>query len=181
MITKRRNGGAGGLDELAAEPRAWLLGEDSGAFKFFATAEELEALWGQYGDEVVKQHVAEFPGSRPARWWERSSSGPRQRLGGIGTPSHECLAYVPHFAYGIPISWVTPFDVEYYNGQARDHQGKRIDNGFHKGDFQGVAPDPADPPSFESQAAYLRRLGLLLPGEGQKLTAVDFVPERLGR
>ncbi|HAR38567.1 MAG TPA: hypothetical protein DCS09_08385, partial [Porphyromonadaceae bacterium] len=30
-----------------------------------------------------------------------------------------------------------------------------------EGDFAGLAIDPADPPKYESQAAYLRRHGLL--------------------
>ena len=37
--------------------------------------------------------------------------------------------------------------------------------------------DPADPPTFESQATYLRRLDLLLPGESERLTAADSEPE----
>ncbi len=43
-----------------------------------------------------------------------------------------------------------------------------------KGGFAGQAIDPADPPRFESQAAYLRRHKLLLPGEEKRLTAADF-------
>jgi hypothetical protein len=167
------------LDELSDEQRAWLWGEDSGAFRFFATADELEALWRQHSAEVVAAHVAESPGSRPERWWEYDAPAPRQRLGGTGSPAHECLAYVPHTAYGIPISWVSEWDVEYYNGRARDVHRKLIESGHREGDFKGLAPDPADPPSFESQAAYLRRNNLLLPGEEQRLTEADFEPERL--
>jgi hypothetical protein len=40
--------------------------------------------------------------------------------------------------------------------------------------------DPHDPPSFEAEAAYLKRLGLLLPGEARRLTAEDFEPEAVG-
>ena len=40
-----------------------------------------------------------------------------------------------------------------------------------------VPVDPDDPPSFESQAAYLKRLGLLLPREEKRLTPDDFTPE----
>ena len=42
-----------------------------------------------------------------------------------------------------------------------------------------VAVDPDDPPSFESQAAYLKRLGLLLPGEEKRLVRHDFAPEAI--
>jgi hypothetical protein len=37
--------------------------------------------------------------------------------------------------------------------------------------------DPADPPQFESQAAYLDRHNLLTPSEKRLLTAKDFQPE----
>ena len=34
--------------------------------------------------------------------------------------------------------------------------------------------DPRDPPAYESQAAYLRRHGLLAPSESRRLRAADF-------
>lgn len=37
--------------------------------------------------------------------------------------------------------------------------------------------DPSGLPLFESQAAYLRRLGLLLPGEARRLKPADYEPE----
>jgi hypothetical protein len=40
-----------------------------------------------------------------------------------------------------------------------------------------TAIDPADPPTFESQATYLRRHGLLTPEERARLTAGAFKPE----
>lgn len=40
-------------------------------------------------------------------------------------------------------------------------------------------PDPSDPPRFESQAAYLRRIGLLLPGEARRLKPADYEPETI--
>lgn len=39
--------------------------------------------------------------------------------------------------------------------------------------------DPDDPPLFESEAAYLDRLGLMLPGEKGRLTGRDFEPVRV--
>jgi len=44
-------------------------------------------------------------------------------------------------------------------------------------DFTGVAIDPNDPPTFESQAAYLKRHGLLLAGEERRLRKVDWEAE----
>ena len=36
--------------------------------------------------------------------------------------------------------------------------------------------DPAEPPTFESQAAYLDRHALLVPGERRRLRVADFAP-----
>jgi hypothetical protein len=44
-----------------------------------------------------------------------SLSNRRNRsLGGIGTPKHEALAYVPVYAF--PVYWVEPAEFAYYNG-----------------------------------------------------------------
>ncbi|HEX9544401.1 MAG TPA: hypothetical protein VF955_04405, partial [Pyrinomonadaceae bacterium] len=67
---------------------------------------------------------------------------PRKRLGGIGTPAHECRSVKPDFKYGIPTVWV---DV-----------------------------DKDDPPTFESQASYLKRHGMLMAGEERR---ADFESE----
>jgi hypothetical protein len=138
----------------------------------------------------------DHPGARPRCWWDysapRQPSGswpgwwldgklpePRLRLGGVGTPVHEVLAYVPGFEYGLPVLWVERWMAEYYNGRARDVHGKPIGTSHKPGDFKGVPIDPDDPPVFESQAAYLERHGLLLPGERRRLRKVDLEPERV--
>ena len=63
-----------------------------------------------------------------------------------------------------------------------DHGGdlKRGLPWFWTPDPQGVPIDPSDPPAFESEAAYLQRLDLLLPGEFDRLIAADFEPETIG-
>jgi hypothetical protein len=65
---------------------------------------------------------------------------------------------------------------EYYTGTARDIHGSLI-NPKPSGTFEGVAIDPGDPPVFESQASYLERHGLFLPGERKRLKKEDFEPE----
>ena len=112
-----------------------------------------EQLWNQNRDVILAEHVKENPGTRPALWWRydtpRMPIGtfpgcyydgklpePRERLGGIGTPAHECRSVKPDFKYGIPTVWV---DV-----------------------------DKDDPPIFESQAAFLKRHGLLFAGEEKR-------------
>jgi hypothetical protein len=89
------------------------------------------------------------------------------------------LNVIPEFACGIPTSWVSAFDEQYYNGRARDIHGTPIGTEYHEGMFEGLAPRAEDPPRFESQASYLDRHGLLTPGERRVLTAIDFAPEIL--
>lgn len=166
----------------------------------------LYALWERHREEVMADWVLDHPGQRPSLWWRytapRLQAGellgraadcavgdlpsPRLRLGGIGTPSYEVLNFAPSLPFGIPDWWVTGFDAAYYNGRARDVNGnlmiyRRHDGQAAKdGDFEGVPPDPRDPPRYESQAAYLDRHGLFLPGERRRLTAADFEPETIG-
>jgi hypothetical protein len=102
---------------------------------------------------------------------------PRRRLGGVGTPKHEVLAYVPRHTRGIPNYWIDDWEVAYYNGRLPLAEGLRREAGTAKGDFKGEAIDPDDPPLYESQAAYLERHGLFLPGERRRLRKADFEPE----
>ena len=82
---------------------------------------------------------------------------PRQRIGGIGTPSFEVLAYAPCFCKGIPISFINEWDMKFY---ADSFKGKN------------VSPiGENDPPTFESEAAYLQRHDLLTPQEKKYLAS----------
>ena len=56
---------------------------------------------------------------------------------------------------------IEQWQVMYYSGLAVDIHGAPIGD-LYPGDFKGVAIDPNDPPTFESQAAFLKRHGLLL-------------------
>ncbi len=163
---------------------------------FFLDPQDLRDLWETHRDEVLANWVRENPGTRPARWWEfdapRSPSGtytgryfdgklpdPRRRIGGTGTPCHEVMAHVPRFEFGIPMDWVDPWSVEYYNGRAKDIHGNPIGTEYHDGYFRGVAYDPEDPPTFESQAAYLDRHGLLTAEERKAIGPEAFAAEPL--
>jgi hypothetical protein len=66
---------------------------------------------------------------------------------------------VPTFDFGIPRSWFSQWEAEYYK--------------------KGVPVDPHDPPAFESEAAYLKRLGLLFPGERKRLSPRHFWSEAI--
>jgi hypothetical protein len=179
------------------ENEAWLHSDDNGAGFFkYDPEEELAALWNEHSDRIVAEHVADYPGTRPSRWWEYSAPRmplgtfpdlyydgklpePRRRLGGIGTPASDVLAYVPAFCFGLPAVWISKWMVKYYSGTAVDIHGNPIGDRYPSNNFKGVAIDPNDLPLFESQAAYLKRLGLFLAGEERRLKKADYEPEAI--
>jgi hypothetical protein len=182
-------------EDLSEEAEQWLRGQSDGLgfFPYSLTDHEFADLWAEHADRIIEEHVAQWPGTRPYRWWQydapRMAVGthpdcfwdgklpePRRRLGGVGTPRHECLGYVPDFSYGLPTGWISQRDVEYYTGTARDIHGNPI-NTKPSGTFKGVAIDSDDPPVFESQASYLERHSLLRSGERGRLTKRNFEPE----
>ncbi len=176
---------------LSKAQRSWLLWGHDGDAK--PTLEDhlartapnvVRHLWREHRAELLPEFIAEHPGRRPHAWWrfdapERS----RKRLGGRGTPCHEVLAHAPTFAFGLPVHWVTDWDVAYYNnGRARDVHGQRIGTLHHECDFKGVvAIDPRDPPRYESEAAYLKRHGRLSAAERARLGRGAFEPETITR
>jgi hypothetical protein len=122
-------------------------------------------LWREHRAAVLAWWVGEHPGTRPRWWWRHDAPGPRQRLGGIGTPRHERLADVARYEFGLPVGWITQRDIKTYEAL---------------GPPLGVPPiDLNDPPLFESEAAYLDRIGLLVAGERKRLSAADFEPARV--
>jgi hypothetical protein len=131
--------------------------------------DERQKLWLAHGERFTADYADENPGKRPPRWWEysRPSPEPRLRVGGVGTALYEHLMRTegyPRLDYkiGIPAKWISRSDKQ-------------------RMPFKGCgccqAVDPSDPPRFESQAAYLRRLKLLLPDEERRLGPADFEPE----
>lgn len=187
-VSKRRS-------DLTPEQIAWLNG-DYGNAGFFQFTDATDDFWFEHSERVVAEHVADFPGTRPYHWWRleapRMKTGyypgcfydgklcePRKRLGGIGTPQHECLGCVPCFEYGLPVVWLTSDLASLYRGTAKDVHGQPIFPEYFSRPFTGVAIDPNDPPRFESQASYLKRHGLFMPGEGKRLSKTDFEQEEI--
>ncbi len=154
-------------------------------------------IWETNKAEFLPAFIKDHPGIRPIPWWlydaprwadqgsgawyEGTLPEPRQRFGGIGTPSYEVLSIVPSFYKGIPTSWVSKFDEEYYNGRRKDIHGNIIPTSCKDGDFRGVAIDESDPPVFESSASYLLRHNLLTDSEKKILekTPEAFKPESI--
>ena len=159
---------------------------------FFWDEPERGHDWQAVKDDILADWIEKRPGTRPHAWWlydaprwgrkfnaywDGTLPEPRRRIGGIGTPSFEALAHVPAFRFGIPTSWVREWDVAYYNGRAVDVHGNRIGTEYAEGNFPHAAIDPEDPPSFESEAAYLDRHGFLSAAERKALPPDAFVPE----
>jgi hypothetical protein len=166
---------------------------------------DIEIAWRTHAEAILADWTAAHPGTRPSCWWEFDAPrwkredmpeellaagdgwlknwerlpAPRRRLGGVGTPVHEALAYVPDFRLGIPTLFVDAWSVEYYNGRLTDVRDDdlRIGEDYREGDFPYHAIDPSDPPQYEAQAAYLQRQNLLAPPEARRLSEKDFEPE----
>ena len=120
------------------------------------TSKKTSELWAQFGAEVLAWWIKENPGTRPWCWWKFSAPELRLRVGGTGVTKRESCGgdvYAPD--YGLPDSenWMMPEDKRW---------APHRDSGL-------PAYDLADPPHYESQAAYLKRLGLLEPGEEKRL------------
>jgi hypothetical protein len=120
-----------------------------------------EELWKMLGAGIITQWAETRPGSRPASWWRFAQPSPlRLRLGGRGRPCCEWSANGPRFHLGVPIDW------SWVRGDGSD------------------TPDHAsitDPPTFESQARCLLRLGALLPTERTRITKRDLLPVTIER
>lgn len=107
-----------------------------------------DELWESYRDDFLPDFIRANPCKRPLPWWHWEAPEQRARLGGQGRPHHEVLAYVESFKYGIPDSWVTRAELWAFSSLK-----------------ESDAIDPDDPPTFESEAVYLERHGLLTEGE----------------
>jgi hypothetical protein len=165
-------------EAVTDEHEAWLHGDDkrSGCLRY-SPHDDLTALWANHSERIVAAHVADHPGTRPTRWWQYEAVEPRRRLGGIGTPASDVLAYVPTFSFGLPSIWISRWQVKYYSGIAVDVHGRPTGDRIPTNSFKGVAIDSNNPPTFESQAAYLTRHNLMLAGEERRLKTVDWADE----
>jgi hypothetical protein len=132
----------------------WLqTGERSAEF-FFAVGDE-RALWDMHADRIVRKYAQQHPGTRPLLWWRFDAPEPRRRLGGTGTPMHECSNHVAAYVYGVPQSW------------------RKADQTYL---HSGTPLSDSDPPVYEAEATFLRRHSLLLPGEARRIPRRDFEP-----
>lgn len=163
MLRKHQPRASNRRAEIPAKVFAHFKDEPSAPrFLYFMAEAEIKAAWCQVRNEILDEWVRERPGTRPRVWWRYEAPGPRRRVGGTGQAAHEVSAHVEVYEWGLPTYWVSQADV--------DERGA---------DSAGVAVDPSDPPCFESQAIFLERLGLLRPGELERLTEADSEPEAI--
>lgn len=116
----------------------------------------LKSLWESTRDEILSTWIKSYPGSRPWIWWKLESPEPRRRIGGVGTEAASVLAYKPAYDFGIANLWVDGWLIDYYRNRGTPIEAQAI--------------DPVNPPIFESQAVYLRRLNILTPAEKSVLS-----------
>ncbi len=123
----------------------------------------IEDLWRMHGAEIVADWIAAHPGTRPLCWWEYDA------------PRHEGLRYTPELRIQVAGSGIPePLRSENVKLEAFDIV-YGIPTCWDEVDFD------ISPPAFEAEAVYLRRHGLLAPGELRRLKPADFEPEVLHR
>ena len=133
--------------------------------------------WEQVSAAFLDAYIADNVGHRPWAWWALDAPETRRRVGGIGTPQHECLAVAPSYRFGIPCAWLSDCEAQYYRGELGDIDGTRLHPEGLAEDFAGVDMNPADPPRYESEAAFLRRHKLLSSTERRRLRKTHYARE----
>ena len=155
-------------ETLSADLRTRLLtGDSTNSLEVFLLGDdELRKAWEENREELLADHVRKSPGTRPWSWWKFDAPEPRRRTGGKG----EVLGGHPStLQYGLPHEhdFLTAWLAEIFNS-------------LHPEDVREYEVyDKNDPPRYESQASFLERLDLLLPGEEARLTETDFADERI--
>jgi hypothetical protein len=137
--------------------------------------------WGVCRERILARWIQEHPGTRPAHWWRFDAPEIlRRRIGGTGTSWAERHGGAPYNHRGLPLDWITQGLADYYNGRTIEPEGRNHWNrDYHEGHFPYEGYDPQDPPTFESEAAYLARHNLLTDAERAELGPEDFEPEPL--
>ena len=131
--------------------------EDGNPFDRFTGPSQEQ--WDKYKGEILENWIKSNPGTRPSYWWQFEAPAPRKRLGGTGDVEHDVLNVAESYNLGLPDGFIDASDAEIWN------------------DLTPI--DPEDPPRYESQAAYLDRLGLLTSQERKRLTKADFEPVKI--
>ena len=121
--------------------------------------EGLRELWKSARSEVLATWISKNPGTRPRVWWQFDA--PRQPLGRFPGCFWDGELPEPRkfiSGAGCDASLISAYMPSYESGLPTAWAGY----------------EAADPPVFESQAAYLSRHGLLTASEKRVLIAADY-------
>jgi hypothetical protein len=113
-------------------------------------------LWDLHRDAILTEHIKENPGTRPALWWRYDA--PRLPIGTFPGHYRDGQLPEPRLLVGGSGTHVAATSAAYAYGLPT----------------AWIDIDEDDPPTFENQAAYLKRHGLLLAGEERR---ADFEPD----
>jgi hypothetical protein len=136
----------------------WLIAGQRSAWYYLdltTDPDRQKLFWEQHCDAIVLHHIKRHPGTRPLLWWRFSAPEPRRRVGGEGSPLHECSAGAANLIFGVPMSWRRPRDFL----------------------TVGTPISDTNPPMYESEATYLARHKLFLPHERKRLTRSSYTPQ----
>ncbi len=130
---------------------------------------ECKAVWDPAKDPILQDWIRKFPGTRCSWWWLFDAP----RLSAEEAKRHE-------------------WDDSYFLPQICEPRKRISGSGIPAHEIEGLVPefdcgipvdwretDPRNPPTFESQAEYLRRHDLLTPEEKRRLKQKDFEPEKI--
>ncbi len=139
--------------------------DESEWWEIFAWEKEARRVaWEDLREGLLADWIEEHPGTRPWAWWKYDA--PKAKAPGV-PDWHLSEMVEPRLRVGgsgAP-SWEKyPAILPYFTRGIPDS-------------WEGF--DKADPPLIESEASYLKRLGLFLPGEEKRLPADAFEPERV--
>src|ERR1019366_7684585 len=110
-------------------------------------------LWESHRDVILVEHVKENPGTRPSLWW--TYTAPRLPIGAFPGCHYDGQLPEPRKRLG---GTGTPTHEVWCTKPVFSYGISDV--------WLGI--DPEDPPTFESQASYLKRYGLLLAGEEKR-------------
>ena len=144
--------------------RYLLTGEcEKGDIEIFMTTDkEMRTAWDRCRDDIMGAWIKNAPGTRPYMWWE--CDGPKQDTG-TG-------------AYFEPL----PIPRERIGGKGKTtcEVYPAVVPRFEKGIPSSWAEiDDDNPPTFEAEATYLKRHGLLIETEEKHLKKANFKHEKV--
>lgn len=124
-------------------------------FDLEGNTEDRKKLWHDYREEILPKWIQDKPGTRPSLFWEFDV--PMQPKKNNGWYYDGTLPVPRKRIKGVVSGGINPI-IHFYKGIP--------------------AYEPFDQDVyFESEASYLTRHGLLLPGEADRLKAADFKPQ----